>query len=431
MENGKAAKRVNAAIMGIGTVGGGTYDILVKNAEAIKRTQGLDIRVVKILDRSKELIDKRAGKTGLAVTDLNDITSDDSISIVVETMGGVEPAKTFIKKVLAAGKSVVTANKELISKHWPELERAARESGAGLYFEASCVGGVPVIRTLTQSMQGDNIVELMGIINGTTNYILTKMTREGMSYADALAGAQKAGFAEADPTADVEGYDAMYKLSILASLAFHTSVPYTGIYREGITRVTPDDIRRGKELGYTLKLLGIGRRNGDEIEVRVHPAFVPDGHPLAGVSNEFNAVFLKGDFADDIMLYGRGAGAYPTGSAIVSDIVTCAQSVAHRYADFENNGSVNPPSVIRTDFHSKYYIALSVSDKPGVLAKITEILGRLGISVSAFIQHEAAGGNAPIIFMTHKTSENAVRSALGQIGKLAEVTGVDTLIRVI
>ena len=425
-------KTVNVAIMGIGTVGGGTYEILKKNRAHIKKTQGVDIAVTKILDRSAELIEKRTGNKNIATTNLDDIISDDSISIVVETMGGVEPAKTFIKKALAAGKSVVTANKELISKHWSELEQTAKAGGAGLYFEASCVGGVPVIRTLTESIQGDNVLEIMGIINGTTNYILTKMTEEGMSYSQALKGAQEKGFAEFDPTADVEGFDATYKLSILSSLAFHTCIPYTEIYREGISNISVSDIESAKDFGYTIKLLAIGKKKGNSVDVRVHPAFVPNSHPLASVRNEFNAVFLKGDSVDNIMLYGRGAGALPTGSAIVSDIVYCAKQAAPRYTDFDNNGKVNSPISIESDFKSKYYISLFVADKPGVLSKFTEVLGNNEISLNSVIQKgNADDGVVRIIFLTHETSEHAVRKAIEEIKQLKVVNSVDSIIRVI
>ncbi len=424
-------KKVNIAIMGIGTVGGGTYDILTQNHDMILKTQGLDIKVVKVLDKSPEWIAKRTGNKELAAASLDEILADKSISIVVETMGGVEPAKTFIKRSLLAGKSVVSANKELISKHWPELESAAREGGAGFYFEASCVGGVPIIRTLTQSLQGDNIQQIVGIINGTTNYILTKMAEDNMPYEKALQGAQAAGFAEADPTADVEGYDAMYKLSILSSLAFHASIPYTSIYREGISKISINDIRSGAELGYTLKLLGIGRRTGDAVEVRVHPTFIPKNHPLSSVRNEFNAVFIKGDAVDNIMLYGRGAGARPTGSAIVSDIVFCAKQSEHVYSDFENNGKINAPVVIVNDFNSKYYFSLTVADKPGVLAKIADILGKHGVSINTLFQRAAENDNAPIAILTHETTEHSIQDSLSLIGKLAEVKSVDSLIRVL
>lgn len=424
-------KKINVAIMGLGTVGGGTYEILTENRELIASTHGVDVEVVKILDKSVDRITMRGLPVSLAVTDLDEILKDKSISIVVETMGGVEPAKTFITKALLAGKSVVTANKELLSKHWPELEKAAKKGKAGLYFEASCVGGVPIIRTLTESMQANRLSELMGIINGTTNYILTKMTEDGMSYDAALKEAQALGYAEFNPTADVDGYDAMYKLSILSSLAFNTCIPYNEIYREGITGITQRDIRIGKDMGYTLKLLAIGRRAGNKVEARVHPTFVPNDHPLASVRGAFNAVFLKGDFVDDIMLYGRGAGARPTGSAIVSDIIYCALRETPLYTSFENNGKVAQDMEIAPDFSSKYYLALSALDKPGILAQITGILGKHGISISKMQQDESDDEFAEIILLTHHTKEKSVQAAVEELKSLSGVIKINGLIRVI
>lgn len=424
-------KTVYVAIMGLGTVGGGTYKILTENHDKIASAYGIDVRVAKVLDKDLDKL-KAAGISADVMTDkLDDILNDENISVVAELMGGVEPAKTFITKALKAGKSVVTANKELISKHWGELESVARENNVGLYFEASCVGGVPVIRTLKESLQGDNILMVMGIINGTTNYILTKMSDCGMSYDEALKEAQQLGFAEFNPTADVDGYDAMYKLSILSSLAFHTCIPYTEIYREGITKITKNDIASGKQMGYTLKLLAIGKREGNSVEVRVHPTFVRNSHPLASVSGSFNAVFLKGDFVDDVMLYGRGAGARPTGSAVVSDIVYCAGRDKHEHTDFVNNGKVAEGIEIKSDFSSKYYIALTVEDKAGVLAKITDVWGKNNVSINSISQRDVADGVAPIIIMTHFTSENAVQRSIAQLSKLDCVKKVDSIIRVI
>lgn len=423
-------KSVKVAIMGLGTVGGGTYEILTTNHDKIQSASGLDIEVKKVLDKDIEKLRAKLREDQIAFS-LDDILSDDEISIVVEVMGGVEPAKTFITKVLQSGKSVVTANKELISKHWSELEQVARENGVGLYFEASCVGGVPIIRTLKESLQGDNIEMIMGIINGTTNYILTKMSEEGWSYEEALKEAQALGYAEFNPTADVDGFDAMYKLSILSSLAFHTCIPYTSIFREGITKVTKEDITSGKEMGYTLKLLAIGKKKSNEVEVRVHPTFVPNDHPLASVSGAFNAVFLKGDFVDDVMLYGRGAGARPTGSAIVSDIVYCAKKDVHEHTDFENNGKVNAGTIIADDYESKYYLAITVDDRAGVLASFTKVLGECNVSVHSISQTSATDGVARIVIMTHETSEKAVQGAIKLLEKLPCVKNVDSLIRVI
>ena len=422
-------KKVNVAIMGLGTVGGGTYDILTGNHEHIMRTQGLDIRVVKALDRDRARVLGKGIPESAFTDNVDELAADKSVDIVVETMGGVEPAKTFILKMLRSGKSVVTANKELISKHWYELEPVAKENGAGLYFEASCVGGVPIIRTLTEGMQANHIRELCGIINGTTNYILTKMTEDGSSYETALREAQQLGYAEFNPSADVDGFDAMYKLSILSSLAFHTSVPYTEVYREGITRITAEDIKSARDLGYVIKLLAIGRRSGNRVEARVHPTFVPVDHPLAGVRGSFNAVMLSGDYVDDIMLYGRGAGAHPTGSAIVSDIVFCAKRKTHEYTDFGIAATVADDIEIAQDFTSKYYLAITACDRAGVLASVTKILGESGVSIRNILQKGGEGEYAPITLLTHTASEKAVMSALEKIDKLEWVRSIDSCIR--
>ena len=423
-------KKINVAIMGIGTVGGGTYEILTKNRDFLRKTQGVDFEVTKVLDKNLERIRSFGIPDGKAASSVDEIAADKDISIVVETMGGVEPAKTFIEKVLRAGKSVVTANKELVSKHWPDLEAAAKKGGAGLYFEASCVGGVPIIRALQEGLQANKVDSLVGIINGTTNYILSKMTDEGVSYADALKEAQQLGYAEFNPTADVEGFDAAYKLSILSSLAFHTCIPYTCVYREGITNITKADIKAGRELGYVIKLLAIGKRSGDRVEVRVHPTFVPVGHPLAGVSGSFNAVFVHGDFVDDLMFYGRGAGARPTGSAIVSDVVYAAKRSEPLYSDFVNDGKVAPGINVSTDFESKYYLSVSVKDAPGVLAALAGVFAHCGVSIETVLQRGQDGG-ASISFLTHPSSESDVKKAVAEIEDLDDANKVVSLIRVL
>ncbi|MCI8413579.1 MAG: homoserine dehydrogenase [Clostridia bacterium] len=424
-----AAKKVNVAILGLGTVGGGTYDILTQNHDMIVRTQGLDFCVRRVLDRDRDRVVARGVSPDAVTCNIDDIVNDKEIDVVVETMGGVEPAGSFIAKLLESGKTVVTANKELIGKCWHKLEPIAKAHGAGLYFEASCVGGVPIIRTLNESMQANHICELYGIINGTTNYILTKMTEEGLSYETALREAQQLGYAEFNPSADVDGFDAVYKLAILSSLAFHTSIPYTHIYREGITRITADDIKSANELGYVVKLLAIGRREGNRIEARVHPTFVPKDHPLASVRGAFNAVLLTGDFVDDIMLYGRGAGARPTGSAIVSDVVFAAKRKTHEYTDFAVSDKPDAGMEIADDFTSKYYIALTACDRAGVLAQVAKILGDCGVSIGTILQKEGKGEHATITFLTHTASEKAVTEALARIEKLEYVRSIDSLVR--
>ena len=424
-------KKVYVAIMGIGVVGGGTYKILADNREFLCKTQGIEYIVKKVLDKNTDRIKYFGIPESAIAASVDEIVDDKDISIVIETMGGVEPAKTFIAKMLNAGKSVVTANKELVSKHWPQLEAIAKAGKAGLYFEASCVGGVPIIRTLQESMQANHITEIVGIINGTTNYILTKMTEDGMSYADALKEAQALGYAEFDPTADVEGFDASYKLSILSSLAFHTCLPVDCVHREGITKVTKEDIKTGLDFGYKLKLLAIGKCRGKKVEVRVHPAFVPLTHPIASVGGSFNAVFLKGDFVDDIMLYGRGAGAEPTGSAIVSDVVYASKRAKPLYADFKNDGVVAKGITVATDFESKYYISFSVKDEAGLLSAISGVFGANKISVESVKQITLSGGTASLAFMTHDAKESNMNKALGRIAGLANVIKVESLIRVL
>lgn len=423
-------KKHKIAIMGFGTVGGGTYDILTQNRDHIRSTQGVDIEVKYVLDRSAECLEKRGADKSLFCSDVDALAADKEVELVVETMGGVEPAKTFITKMLRAGKSVVTANKELLAKSWSELEPIAKENGCGLFFEASCVGGVPIVRALGESFQGDKVQSIYGIINGTTNYILSKMSAEGVSYSQALAQAQALGFAEANPTSDVEGYDAAYKLSILGSLAFHTSLPYQSIYREGITRVTAADIINAKRLGYEIKLLAIGKRCGNDIEARVHPVFVEKNHPLASVSGAFNAVYLHGDFVGDLMFYGAGAGAHPTGSAIVSDIVKALCSKP-AYCDFDNNGKLDKSVNLVGDFLSGYYICVTVDDKAGVLSRISTILSDNGVSIKAATQVPSDGNAATVVFLTHPSREHSVMRSLESIGKLASVRNIDSMIRVL
>lgn len=424
-------KTIGVAILGLGVVGSGTYKILTEHREFYKRTQNVDISVESVLEINRQ----RALDLGVEESKISDniaeVVSNPNVDIVVEVIGGVEPARSFVLAALHSGKTVVTSNKELFCKYWHELEKAAKRTNAGLYFEASCVGGVPIIRTLIDGMQANVLHELTGIINGTTNYILTRMTREGLGYQEALKDAQALGYAEKNPTADVEGYDAAYKLSILASLAFHTKVPLDKIYREGITEISRQDIAYGDELGYVLKLLAIGKNDGaGNIEVRVHPAFIRKDHPLASVNDSFNAVFLKGDSVGDIMLYGRGAGALPTGSAIVSDVIYAATHSEAKYATFKNTQSAEQGVKFVTDFKSRYYIRFTAKDRPGVLAKVAGIFAKYNISIIDLIQKGEDMDTIPIILITHETGELAVRRAMDKIGRLEDVTEVNSVIRV-
>jgi homoserine dehydrogenase len=416
------------ALLGLGTVGGGTYRILEKNHDAIKKHDGVDIEIRHIIERDTDKAAALGADMSTVGTDIEKVVNDKDTKIVAEFFGGIEPARTFLIKCLLAGKDIVTSNKELFAKYWPELETAAKKGKAGLYFEASCVGGVPIIRTLTQSMQGNNIQSLIGIVNGTTNFILSKMTDEGSDYSEALKETQRLGYAEANPAADVDGFDSMYKLSILSSLAFHTKVPTSAIYREGISGIDKIDIEYGKKLGYTLKLLAIAKRVGTKIEARVHPAFIPDGHPLASVKSNFNAVFINGDNVGDIMLYGKGAGDLPTGSAIVSDIVFAANCRKPQYVSFKNVNEYNPNNFSK-NFRCRYYIRMEVKDRPGVLAKIAAAFGRYRISINS-MQQIAGEEKATLIFLIHETYENDITKAVGEIRKLDCIDKINAVIRV-
>ncbi len=420
-------KSVGIAILGFGTVGSGTYNILAERKERIKEEYGVDITVKAIYVRNPKKAVANGAPQELVTSNFDDIITNASIDIVAECIGGIEPAKTYLIESLKAGKNIVTANKELFAKHWGELEKYAQETKAGMYFEATCGGGIPVIRTLTQAMQANTLLQIKGIINGTTNYILSRMSDEGASYETVLADAQALGFAEADPTADVEGYDASYKLSILSSLAFNRFLPPELIYREGISKIQAEDIAIGKQLGYTIKLLAIAKFIDGKIEARVHPVFLKNSHPLASVSGSFNGIFLVGDNVGDIMLYGRGAGSLPTGSAVVSDIVFCARQIEHaRYSEI--NDVISKKDII-SDFTSDYYMRMTVLDISGVLSQITSIFADNNISITSMRQ-DAGEGVVSIVLVTHKSSENNIRKAINEINSLSEVQQVNAVIRV-
>lgn len=420
-------KKIGVALLGVGTVGGGTYQILTKNREYFKKIQNVDVVVENVLERNMARVKELGIDESIVTDNMAEIASNPNVDIVAEFMGGVEPAKTFILQALKSGKSIVTANKELFSKCWEELEAVAKEFGAGLYFEASCVGGVPIIRTLQDGMQANHIESIKGIINGTTNFILSNMSDNGADYDEVLKLAQKLGYAEANPAADVEGFDSMYKLSILSTLAFHKRISIDDIYREGITNVSIKDIKVGKELGFELKLLAIGKQTEEGIEVRVHPTFIPKNHPLANIKDSFNAVHLKGDAVGDIMLYGRGAGALPTGSAIVSDIIYAAKKNIHEYFLSNDNESAK----IVSDFESEYYLRLRVLDKAGVLASVSNVFAKYNVSISIVMQKgQNEDGSVDIIYMTHKTKENAFNSAVEEIEKNKDVIKAEAIIRV-
>lgn len=425
-------KRVGVAILGLGVVGGGTYKTIVEHREFYQKTQNVDIVVESVLGRDKAKLRAFGVPEECIANSIAEIVTNPAIDIVIETIGGVDAAREYVMAALKEGKSVVTANKEMISKYSHELERIAKRNNCGLYYEASCVGGVPILRTLLDGVQANRITEMMGIVNGTTNYILTKMAQDGKDYAEALKEAQALGYAEVDPTNDVEGFDAMYKLSILSSMAFHTKVPYTKVQREGIANVSEQDIAIGKEFGYTLKLLAIGKNSGNGVEVRVHPTFIPSEHPLASVGGAYNAIYLRGDALDDIMLYGKGAGALPTASAVVSDVIYAATHSEIKYSTYKNTAGADSEVKFISDFSSAYYLRLWVDDVTGVLAKICNIFGKNGISIKQISQKDRTSnenGRLPLVVITHQAKENSVKNAVAKINA-SNLGTVEAVIRV-
>lgn len=419
-------KNVKIGIMGMGTVGSGVYRVVEQEGNYIAHKEGMRLEVKKVLALQYSIDIPEEKK----VASVDELANDPEISIVVEVMGGIEPAKSFITKMLEAGKTVVTANKELIAKHWPELEKVAKEHNVGLYFEASVGGGIPILRAVSDSLQANTITSVLGIINGTTNYILTKMCDEGGDFEEVLREAQRLGYAEANPTNDVDGFDAMYKLSILASMAFHVRLPIDHIYREGIRGISKTDIACAKELGYEVKLLAIAKREGELVQMRVHPTMVKSSHPLANIKDSFNAILLHGSAVDDVMFYGRGAGDFPTASAILSDVICAAKTAEHKYMTFMNDEvRISPTLCFENNWTTRFFIRMNVEDKPGTLSKITKVLGDSDVSLHSVMQKGQVGSVATIIFVTHEAKELYVKKALEEIQEknLAEVC---SLIRV-
>ena len=418
------------ALLGMGTVGGGVYEIIERQKEEMPFKIGAALEVVKVLVRNKAKYADRIPAEKL--TDVwEDVIGDDSIDIVVEVMGGIEPARTYIKAALEKGKHVVTANKDLMAMHGHELLELAGEHHCDLLFEAAVAGGIPIIRPLKQCLAGNNITEIMGIINGTTNFILTKMKEDGMDFGEALQLATDLGYAEADPTADIEGYDAGRKLAIMASIAFHTSVTFDDVFTEGITKITAKDMRYAKEMGCSIKLLGIAKNTETGIEVKVHPTMIPENHPLAAVNDSFNAVFVHGDVVDDAMFYGRGAGALPTGSAVVGDIMDVARNML-----FHCNGRIgcscykNLPIKQIGDTTSRYYIRMRLEDRAGTLAAMAGVFAENDASIAILLQKETIENDAEIVVVTHEVAEKKFMDAIKKFSSMEMVKEISSIIRV-
>jgi homoserine dehydrogenase len=425
------AGEIGVGLLGLGTVGRGVYRLLEQNAALIAARAGTSVRVRRVLVRDPYKPRGLDLPAGLLTTRAEDVIADPGVQVVVEVMGGVRPALDYVLEALRRGKSVVTANKDMVAEHGRELFAAAERYGCDLFFEASVAGGIPIIRTLKASLAANRIHQIMGIVNGTTNYILTRMSREGVSFQTALAEAQRLGYAEADPAADVEGHDAARKLAILASIAFNSRIPLEEVYVEGIARIAPEDIRYARELGYVIKLLALGKETPEGIEVRVHPVLLPCRHPLAAVNDVFNAVFVRGDAVGETMFYGRGAGELPTASAVVADIIDAARDITRGVAGmigctcFENK-PVKPMPLVE----SRYYIRLLVDDRAGVLAAIAKGFGDHRVSLASVIQKNTIGELAEIVLVTHRVAEGSLRAAMAVVEGLPVVKQVANVIRV-
>ena len=423
-------RNINIALLGAGTVGGGVYRLIKENREEFKDRTGAVINVKKVLVRDMSK-DRPGFDKAVLTDDFNEIISDKDIEIVVELMGGLHPALEYVTESLKAGKQVVTANKDLIAEHGELIGKLAEQMGSDLLFEAAVAGAIPIIRPLKQSMAGNNISEIMGIVNGTTNYILTKMSETGMSYSDALAKATELGYAEADPTADVEGYDAGRKVAIMATIAFHSRVVFNQVYTEGITKITADDIRYAKEFGYVIKLVGVAKQTENGIEAKVHPMLIPEDHPLAGVRDSYNAVFVHGDAMEDITFMGRGAGMMPTASAVMGDVIdVCRDLVYDSCGRVGCNCYKKMPVKRIEDSESKFFLRIIAEDRPGVLANIASVLGNNDVSIAQVVQKSRKSGTAELVIITDTVLEKNINDALAVFKGMSVVKDIPGVIRV-
>ena len=460
-------QKIGVGVIGFGTVGTGVVKILTDRADEIRRRLGVPLELIKIADLDIKRDRGVAVKPGVLTAKADEVIDHPDVDVVAELVGGYEPARTLILKAIEKGKSVVTANKALLAVHGEEIYRAAQKAGVDLGFEASVGGGIPIIRALKEGLAANKILSIYGIINGTANYILSKMTEERRPFAEVLAEAQAHGYAEADPRFDIEGIDSSHKLAILVTLAFGTPVEIKSIYTEGITGITPTDIEYAKEFGYRIKLLAIAKASegghpalpgaaagsggiggataphgppdtiNSTIEVRVHPTMVPEEYLIATVNGVYNAIYIVGDAVGNTLFYGQGAGAMPTGSAVVSDLMEAARNRLHNSVgcvpptgfdpDQRHNLKIKPMEEIR----SHYYLRFMALDKPGVLSRISGVLGKYNISISSMIQKgRKIGAAVPVVMMTHKAVERDVQQALAEIGRFPDVTEKTMLIRV-
>jgi homoserine dehydrogenase len=428
-------KEIKIGLIGFGTVGAGVVKILGENAPLIAQRLGGNVRLHKIADIDLKRDRGVQVPKEILTTDAEAVLTDPQIAICIELVGGIEPARTFILKAIEAGKHVVTANKALLALHGAELFAAAQNKGVRIGFEASVGGGIPIIRSLREGLVANRIISIFGILNGTSNYILTRMTQEGKGFREILKDAQRLGYAEADPTLDVEGTDAAHKLAILAALAFGIRVDFNDIFVEGIAHISPLDIQFSSEFGYRIKLLAIGKEDKGKVELRVHPTMLPSHHLLSTVEGVYNAIYLSGDAVGPTMLYGQGAGSLPTGSAVVSDVVDLCGDIIHGVKGGDSLApfwsSEGGMTKAMEEVVTPYYLRFTAVDRPGVLSKVSGILGEHEISIASVIQKGRRVKEAvPIVMMTHEAKEKNVRQALKAIDGLGIIKAKTTLIRV-
>ena len=431
-------KTINVGLIGFGTIGVGVVKILSDNQEMIQKRLGAIVRLAKVAELDIETDRGVQVEDGVLTTSVDDILDNPEIDIVIELIGGYDPARAFILKALNNGKHVVTANKALLAKYGDELFGMFDEKGLSIGFEASIGGAIPIIRSIREAFVANRIESIEGIVNGTANYILSKMSDENCDFDVALKEAQEKGFAEADPTFDIEGIDSAHKIAVLARLAYGTSVKFEDVSVLGITDITAEDIECAREFGYRIKLLAISKCDGEAIDIRVHPAMIPIGHPMASVNGVLNAIRICDDMMDENILVGHGAGALPTGSAVVGDVIEIARNIISNAQDrvpassFQKSEIKPIPLKDISTIESEYFLRFNVQDKPGVLSKISGILGNHGISIESMIQRgrDEKGDAVSLVMMCHRSSEKNIQNALKEIEQLDVVCGKSNLIRV-
>ena len=427
------ARTVNVGLIGLGTVGGGVARLIERHRDEYLKAYGIDLR----LKKASALEPARAAELGIApenfTTDWHDVVADPDIDIVIELIGGDHPATEIFEAALTSGKHMVSANKALLGRHVERLAKLAAEHGVQIRCEASAGGGIPIVNALEHALVGNEILTVAGILNGTTNYILTRMASEGLDFAEVLADAQRLGYAEADPTADVDGFDAASKVAILSSIAFHTRVTTDDVFQEGIRNVSAADIAQAKSLGYVVKLLGIARNTADGVDVRVHPTMIPADHMLASVSGAMNAVYVVGDAVGETMFYGAGAGSFPTASAVVGDVLALADAISHNdkvQAEIEPYQRVLPLRPI-DELETRYYVRLLVKDEVGTLAPVVDAFAAHGISISQINQlQDGDGSRCSVVFLTHTARERDMAAARAALEALDAVESVASVIRI-